>query len=245
MNKPFFTEKPSDFRKHWLIGIGGQSGAGKTTMAGLAGKDAKVLVLDLEGGSAAYTSKWFREHPDASEIDVVPMYSTEYNDPTRIVNAIIQPMEYLTSTGNKEGYDVVVVDSLTEFQERFIINHPGDNFKKYGDLATAAHKIMQTAQAVPAHVVFTSRVVVREDEVLGREVIRFTLANKAWSVVSGLIDMIGHKTVTQKGFGKTAKDVHVFNTSQTSRFAGKDRSGVGEMEDPTLKKIIETIEGDQ
>lgn len=240
---PFKTVQPQDFRPHKLIGLGGVAGAGKTTMAGLAGKGKKVLVLDLEGGSTTYAGKFFKSHPDKSDVDIIPMFDTSHNDPTKLTADIIGTFEYLAATNNKEGYDVVVVDSLTEFQERFVNNHKGDGFATYRQLGEAFHRMMQTAQAVPAHVVFTSRLVLRTDDVLGTEVVRFSLAEKSWSVVSGMLDVIAYKSVQTKGFGKAAREVHILDARQTSRFHGKDRFGIGEMEDPTMKKILDVVGG--
>lgn len=241
---PFTTVQPSDFRPFKIFGLGGQAGAGKTTLAALAGKNAKVLMMDLEGGSSTYAGKFFKEHPDASQVDIVEMYDNSHNDPTKLVGGIIGNLEYLAGTKNKEGYDVVVIDSLTEFQERFIIYNQSDGFTKYRQLGDAFHRMMQTAQGVPAHVVFTSRLVLRTDEVLGHEVVRFSLADKSWSVVSGMLDVIAYKTVQHKGFGNAAREVHVLDARQSSRFSGKDRFGIGEMIDPTMKKLIEAVKGE-
>lgn len=240
---PFSTVQPTDFRPHKLFGFGGQAGSGKTTLAALAGKGAKVLNIDLEGGSSTYTGKFFKEHPDASDVEIIPLFDNSHNDPTKLTAGILGPLEYLAGTKNKEGYDVVVIDSLTEFQERFIIHNNSDGFTKYRQLGDAFHRMMQTAQGVPAHVVFTSRLVLRNDEVLGHEVVRFSLADKSWSVVSGMLDVIAYKTVQHKGFGSAAREVHVLDARQSSRFSGKDRFGIGEMVDPTMKKILDTVTG--
>lgn len=240
---PFTIVQPTDFRPFKTFGIGGVAGSGKTVLAGLAGKGKKILNLDLEGGSSSYVGKFFKDHPDASDVEIVPMYDTSHNDPTKMTSGIIGALEYLAGTKNKEGYDVVVIDSLTEFQERFIIHNASDGFTKYRQLGDAFHRMMQTAQGVPAHVVFTSRLVLRNDEVLGHEVVRFSLADKSWSVVSGMLDVIAYKTVQHKGFGNAAREVHVLDARQSSRFSGKDRFGIGEMTDPTMKKVIEVVTG--
>lgn len=240
-NAPFTASKPGNFRPYKIFGIGGVAGAGKTTLAGLAGKGAKVLVFDTEGGSTAYNSKFFKEHPDASDVEIVSLYGTEYNDPTMLQGHLINSLTYLADNKNKEGYDVVVIDSLTEFQERFITYNSADGFARYRLLSEAYHKMLQTAQGILAHVVFTSRLDTRMDEVLQQEVIRFSLPQKSWSVVSGLLDVIAFKTVQTKGFGKSAKEVHVLDSRPSTRFQGKDRFGIGVMEDPTMKKLIEVV----
>lgn len=240
---PFAVASPKDFRPYAVFGIGGAAGAGKTTLTGLAGKDRKVLVFDIEGGSTSFNSKFFKDHPDASEIDVVSMYGTEYNDPTKLTGELTNSLTYLANNKNTEGYDVVVIDSLIEFQERFITHHSADGFTRYRLLSEALHRILQTAQGIPAHVVFTSRLDTRQDEVVGQEVVRFSMPAKSWSVVSGLLDVIAFKTVQTKGFGKNATDVHVLDTRPSSRFQGKDRYGIGIIEDPTMVKLIDIVSG--
>ena len=84
----------------------GPSGAGKTFSAlaitrGLVGPSGRIAVVDTENKSA---SKYVGE-PEIGDFDVMEVLK-DYN-PKRLIDAIAE--------AEKEGYDAVVVDSITHF----------------------------------------------------------------------------------------------------------------------------------
>lgn len=237
------VSKPSALPKYANIGLGGVAGAGKTHLLGTVGKDKKVLVLDTEGGNTTYSSAAFKSSPDATDnVDVITFDAvSSAND---LVHKVESTLDYLIKTKNSDGYELVALDSLTEFQERFLSLHQAqDKRQSYGALRDALYTIVHKARQVPAHTVFTARLKATHDEVLNREVIRFEVSPGVYSVISGLFDVIAFLDVKQQGIGNNVRITRVFDPRHTIRYAGKDRFGIGELPDPTFAKIASKIGG--
>jgi hypothetical protein len=242
-NSPLPISKPSELPKFANIGLGGIAGAGKTHLLGTVGKGKKVLILDTEGGSSTYSSAAFKATADATDkIDVIT-----FDDVTKaadLVHRIESTLDYLIKTNNSDGYELVALDSLTEFQERFLSLHEAlDKRQSYGAVRDSLYSIVHKARRVPAHTVFTARLKAAHDEVLGREVVRFEVSPGVYSVISGLFDVIAFLDVKRVGLGNNAKIVRTFDPNHGIRFSGKDRFGIGEVETPTFSKIASKISG--
>jgi hypothetical protein len=241
--KGLSVSKPNSLPQFANIGLGGVAGAGKTHLVGTVGKGKKLLSLDTEGGTATYNSKAFLADPNATEdIDVIRF--DDVSNVTELVHRAEQPFDYLIQNKNKDGYDLVVLDSLTEFQERFLMMHQAnDPRQSYGALREAVGSIVRKAQLAPVHTVFTARLRQSMDEVLNREIVRFQVSPGVWSVISGLFDVIAFMDIKSVGMGKSAKNVRTLNMSHTTRTQGKDRWGIGEMQDPSFADILSIING--
>lgn len=242
-SNPLPISKPSQLPKYANIGLGGIAGAGKTHLLGSVGKDKKVLILDTEGGSSTYSSASFKASPDATDkIDVITF--DDITKANELVHRIESAFDHLIKTNNAEGYDLVALDSLTEFQERFLSLHEAaDKRQSYGAVRDSLYSIVHKARRVPAHTVFTARLKATHDEVLGREVVRFEVSPGVYSVISGLFDVIAFLDVKRVGMGNNAKLVRTFDPNHGVRFSGKDRFGIGELESPTFAKISSKIAG--
>ena len=236
------TVKPADLPKFVTYGLGGVAGAGKTHLLGTVGA-GKALIMDTEGGNVTYNSKSFKSDPDASDnIDIITF--DDVDSAQALAHRVESTLDHLIRTKNSDGYTLVALDSLTEFQERFLSLHVApDKRQSYGALRDALYSIVSKARKVPAHTVFTARLKVTQDEVLGREVVRFEVSPGVYSVVSGLFDNIGFLNVERRGLGNNAKNVRTLDFTHNVRYNGKDRYGLGTMTDATFVKIQTLLDG--
>ena len=239
------TTKPADMPSTFNGLFFGASGIGKTHLMGTLGKGGKVLIADVEGGSVTFSSDPYLNDPNAtdpSNIDVIPFPFTgpdEVETAAELVHLIEGTLDWLIRTNNEEGYDLFVVDSLTEFQARFLGLHgANDPRQSYNAMADSLHNIVLKARQAPLHVVFLSRPVVKEDPETNAETIRADVAPSAWKQISGLLDAVGYyKARTQ---GATTKRVLDFQHS--NRFFAKNRYGLTELTNPTLKEVFDIVQ---
>ena len=236
------VSKPASLPKYVNAGVGGVAGVGKTFLTGTIGPDRKLLTLDIEGGTSTFSSEAFKNHPDKTDnIDVIQF--DDVTNVTELVHAVERPFDYLIQTKNKDKYDLVVLDSLTEFQERFLSMHvANDKRQSYGALRDALYGIVRKAQVVPAHTVFTARIKATHDEILNREVVRFEVSPGVYSVISGLFDVIGFLDMKTQGIGNRARTVRTFDTTHNTRTPGKDRYGIGIIENPSFTDILKVLD---
>ncbi len=235
--------KPPALPEFYNMGLGAIAGAGKTHLVGTPGKSKRVLNLDLEGGTTTYSSATFKSATDATDsIDVISF--DDVTDAVSLVGRLEGILDYLIATKNKDKYDVVAIDSLTEMQEKFLSLHKApDKRQSYGAFRDAIYGIVHKARLAPVHTIFTARLKATQDEVLDREVVRFEVSPGAWGVISGLFDIIAMLDVKRVGLGNNARVVRVLDAEPGLRFLGKDRIGVHGMIDPTMSKILTTAGG--
>jgi len=235
--------KPSDLPKWGNFGLGAVAGWGKTHLLGTVGKGKRVLILDTEGGNSTYSSAAFKSDKDATDkIDIIEF--ADVSTANDLVHRIESALDYLIKTNNSDGYTLVALDSLTEFQERFLSLHTAaDKRQSYGAVRDALYSIVNKARRVPAHTVFTARLKATQDEVLNREIVRFEVSPGVYSVISGLFDVIAYGDMKRTGMGNNARITRLFDPTPTLRTPGKDRFGIGPMEDPSFKKISDKIVG--
>lgn len=230
--------KPPALPEFFNMGLGAIAGAGKTHLLGTPGKGKRILNIDLEGGTTTYSSATFKGAPDATDnIDVISF--NDVPDATSLIGRIEGILDYLIINKNKEKYDLVAIDSLTELQEKFLSLHKApDKRQSYGAFRDSLYTIVHKARLAPVHTIFTARLKATQDDVLNREVVRFEVSPGAWGVISGLFDIIAMLDVKRVGMGNNAKLVRVLDAEHGLRFTGKDRIGVHGMTDPTMAKIL-------
>jgi hypothetical protein len=240
--------KPADLPKFPNLGIGGIAGAGKTHLLGTGGKGIKTLVIDTEGGTVTYSGKSFKGDKFASDgIDIISFEDIDWSAPdalTRFVGKIEGVFDYLIRTKNSDGYKIVALDSLTEFQERFLSLHKAaDKRQSYGALRDTLYGIVHKARQTPAITVFTGRLKTAMDDVANREVVRFEVSPGVYSVISGLFDSLGFLDVKKKTPAPNSPLVRTLDFTYNTRTQGKDRYGFGDMENPSMHQILQTVSG--
>ena len=240
-SKGLNVSRPANLPKYANMGLGGIAGAGKTHFLGTVGKENKVLILDTEGGTATYNSESFLNDPNhTDDIDVISF--DDITNVAELVRRVEEPLDYVIQTKNKDGYTLVAVDSLTEFQERFLSLHVAtDKRQSYGALREALYGIVQKARAAACHTIFTARLKATHDEVLNREVVRFEVSPGVYSVISGLFDVIAFLDLQRKGLGDRAKTIRVLDPTHSLRTPGKDRYGIGIVENPSFTDVLKVI----
>lgn len=239
------TTKPPAMPEYLKLLAVGAAGAGKTHLFATVGKGAKVLSLDVESGSATYSSPPFLQDPaaaDPGDIDIVA-FPTEGPEAVKtaaeLTFTVESAFDYLIRTKNADDYKVVIVDSLTEFQKRFLSLHQApDPRQSYGALSDALYNIVLKARACPVNVVFTTRPKAAVDEVTGREIVRSDVAPSVWANISGLLDAVGYYHVRTQG----AKTSRVLDFSHDARFQAKNRYGLTELVNPTMAELLEVIQ---
>lgn len=239
-SSPIKTSQPASLPSFVNLGLGGVPGAGKTHLLGTVGKGKRILVYDTEGGTVTFNSQAFKEDPAATEVSNIDVVTFEDITKTRdLVHRISSGLDYITKTKNKDGYELVAIDSITEFQEIFISLDDAKNpMQSYGRLRESLRELVIKARNAPVHTIFTARLKYTEDEVLGREVVQFQVSPGANSVIGGLFDVIGYLTVQKKGLALERQ----FDATHNTRTQGKDRYGIGKISDPTAKDLIAAIE---
>ena len=245
----FNVRKPKPLPEKNVYLIDGVAGVGKTTLVATVGKGNKILVLDFEGGSVSYSSPYYETISDGTELDNIdiisfPLYGEGgINQAAQLSLRVGQIFDHLLSGKNAEGYAVVVVDSLTEFQRRFVSTHGSpDPRKSYGDWIDSIYNIFKKANALTeqglCEIVFTSRPKVIADEISGKDIVRSDISPGAWSVISGLVDVAGLYTLKTTLSGQTTR---IFDTTHDQRYAAKERAGVREIENPSLRQILDAV----
>lgn len=235
----FKFKLPPALPEYGSFGLAGPAGVGKTHLVGTIGKGKKMLVFDSEGGSVTYSSKAFRNDPMAADNENIHIIDFPADaTPAALLHTVESVLDQLISSNNKEGYELIVVDSLTELQAQVIGAFSGkDPRQAYGLWADGLHRIVTKARRVNAHTAFIARLRATHDEVLGREVVRYDISPGAWSTISGLFDAVGFIDVRTQG----VKTSRTLTFEHSARFPAKERFGIGEVTNPTMRQILDAV----
>jgi hypothetical protein len=246
--KPTFST-PTAMPKFPNIVIAGTAGVGKSAFLGSIGPEAKAMIVDPEQGSTTYHSAWFQAQETSAKLENLHTIGVDQMEvggklvpvdtAAKLVQVVEGALDYIIRTKNSDGYTLFALDSITEFQERFIRLHGAtDPRQSYGALKEAMHGITIKARQAPIITVFTARLRAVTDEVSQREMVRPEVSPGVWSVTSGLFDQIGlfEGRVSPAGATKRVLD---FNLKP--RFPGKDRFGLGEIHEPTFLALLERL----
>jgi len=234
--------------------VDGESGAGKTTLVGTVGKGNKIITLDFEGGTVSYSSPSFRALDDATELDNIhvipfPRFDIPPRDGEEGVTAItdintlqlrvMSVFDYLRKTNNSDGYTLLVIDSLSEMQQRFITLFPGNDPRQgYQQWKNFLSELVNKAKVTPVNTVLISRPVSATNEVTGEREVRSGVSPAAWQAVSGLIDANGYYQTKTNPAGKTTRTL---NFTLAQKYSAKTRMALGVIENPSFKQILDLI----
>ena len=234
--KGIASVKPAQLPAFYNIGIGGMAGSGKTHLLGTVGAGKKILVFDTEGGTTSFNSKTYLDDEFGTEPDNIDVITFNHiTTPQDLVFQVESVLDHLIRSKG-DGYSLVAWDSLTQFQALFLGAHEAKEPRKaYGDLQNSLHTLVNKFRAVPVHTIATARLKVAEDDVLGHEIVRFSVSPGVWSIVSGLFDQIGFMTFRTQG----VREIRELNFNHTNRAPGKDRMGIGKVSDPKLVQFLQ------
>ena len=217
--------------------IYGQSGTGKTMLAGSA--DAvpelrRVLFIDVEGGTLTL------ENSPYSQVEVV-----------RIANWLELTGLYNELYAGNHGFNTIVIDSLTEIQKvsmEHILNSAlpegtASSFlesevpqlREWNINIEQVRKFVRKFRDLHVNTIFTALVNTEKNQRTGLTMNKPSLSGKVKDEVAAFLDIVAFYNIKEVG----EASVRVLQTGATETTVAKDRSARLPlvMEDPTMEKI--------
>lgn len=219
----------------------GESGVGKTTLAGSASmvpEMSPVLVVDIEGG----TESLKHAYPD---VDVVRV--TNWKDMQKVYDVL--------HSGEHE-YKTVILDSLTEIQKFNMYNimasviqqRPNQDedvpsMREWGINLEQMRRFVRAFRDLNIHTIFTALSRSDKDAKTGITSIQPSLSGKLAGEVAAFLDIVCYAYVKQIGDGEDIAFKRLLLTSKTESHVAKDRSGrlPTVIEDPTMAKLFDLM----
>jgi hypothetical protein len=222
--------------------IYGESGTGKTTLAGSA--DAvpmmrPVLVVDIEGGTESLRHAY-------PEVELVRVKTWKE----------MQGLYNVLYDGNS-GFQTVVLDSLTEIQkfnmDQVMIELMGNRpdldpdipgMREWGKSLEQVRKMVRGFRDLPVHTIFTALAKSDKDAKSGIVTMKPSLPGKLADEVAAFLDIVGYyytKEITNDEGEPEQK--RLLLTQKTEKNVAKDRSGrlPVVVESPTMANLFEYI----
>lgn len=227
--------KVTERSEYYNILIFGESGIGKTTLAGSA--DAvpalrPVLFIDIEGGTTSLT----HSYPEVETVRV-----KTWQDMQNVFNELAE---------GKHGYKTVVLDSLTEIQkfnmyhvmEKAVLERSNQDpdvpaMRDWGISLEQTRRLVRGFRDLPMNTIFTA--LVREDTDKRTAITSYkpSLPGKAAGEIAAFLDIVVF--YYQKPDPDTGELTRYLLTQKTETHVAKDRSGKLPMtiENPTMATI--------
>lgn len=217
--------------------IYGDSGTGKTTLAGSADEVPAmrpVIFIDIEGG----TESLRHTYPEVETVRV-----TTWKEMQEVYNVL--------HDGN-HGYKTVVLDSLTEIQKFNMYNVMNDLAQKRPDLdpdvpgmrewgknLEQMRRMVRGFRDLEMHTIFTALNMTDKDQKTGITSMQPSLSGKLAKEVAAFLDVVCYYYVKQIGDGTDAEFKRLLLTQKTDSQVAKDRTGRLPMiiEQPTMSEI--------
>lgn len=216
----------------------GQSGAGKTTLAGTI--EEPTLVISAEAGLLPLRGK---------KIDVIDL-SIDDNDKIipkdKRAARLTEVYAYLCTEEAKKKYKWIFLDSLTEINQvildELMVKYPSrsDSLPMYGELSLRMKALIKAFRDLPFYnVVFTALSEIEKDE-NGARFVTVSLIGKFAAQLPQYFDEVFYLQAITNESGTTRRLI----TAQSDRIIAKDRSGkLASMEEPHLGNIAKKIRG--
>lgn len=221
--------------------IYGDSGVGKTTLAGSA--DAcpdlrPALVIDFEGG----TESLVRTFPKVQQVRV-----TTWKE----MQAVYDELRL-----SKHGFSTVILDSLTEIQkfnmysimEELMDRRPDmdpdvPSMREWGKNLEQMRRFVRAFRDLPMNTIFTALKKEDKNDKTGMVTTLPSLSGKLSGEVAAFLDIVGFYYVKRIGSGEEARDVRLLLTAKTETIVAKDRTRQLPMvvEEPTMQKLFDLI----
>lgn len=222
------------------IMIYGDSGIGKTTLAGSA--DAvpsmrPVLVVDIEGG----TESLRHTYPD---VDVVRV--TTWDEMQAVYDDLHR---------GKTGYQTVILDSLTEIQKFSMYGIMADLLKakpdadpdvpgmrEWGKNVEQIRRFVRAFRDLPMHTIFTALAKEERNTRTGMTKTMPSLSGKVAAEVPAFLDVVLYFYIKRVG----DNEQRLLLCKATEAQIAKDRTTrlPVVLEEPTMKKLFDTILGE-
>jgi phage nucleotide-binding protein len=231
--------KVADRPPHFNMLVYGESGAGKTTLAGSA--DAvpemrKILVLDIEGGLLSIKNKY----PNVESTRI-----KSWDDMQRVYDALY---------AGGHGFNTVIIDSLTEAQKmsmdqvmrRLVAEHeerdadvPG--IREWNINIEQTRKFVRSFRDLPVNTIFTALAKSDKNQRTGASRTKPSLSGKVADEVAGFLDIVSY-LYTKEHDGVNKRMLLCGATQDT---VAKDRTDKLEQViiDPNMATIWNAVKG--
>lgn len=204
---PFEIYTPADKLTYLKIGIYGDSGVGKTT---LAASSPKPLFINIEGGEAALLGR--------EDISIIKV------EDYRAVDKIYSFLK----SGDHE-FETVIIDSLTELQKRamdMVLEGEGREMPHQGSWGQSMEYVRRTVRKfrdLNMHVIFIMGLADRKDGMTGMTTEMPNLPGKLGQEIPSYLDILGYMTMSIDAKTKTySRNLRV---QPSARWRAKDRTG--------------------
>lgn len=221
--------------------IYGDSGAGKTTLAGSADEVPSmrpVLFIDVEGGTESLRNTY----PSVEVLRV-----TTWREMQEVYNVL--------HSGRHE-YSTVVLDSLTEIQKFNMYNVMADliqdkphmdpdipGMREWGKNIEQLRRFVRGFRDLKMNTIFTALVRTDKDPKTGTMSMKPSMSGKVADEVAAFLDIVLYYYVKQVGPSDSAEFKRLLLCQKTEQQVAKDRSGRLPLvvEDPTMKTLYDII----
>jgi phage nucleotide-binding protein len=227
-----FIKKAHQLNSPKTILVYGDPKRGKSWFAASAAEVAElspVLILDTEGGSSAIARDW-------KDVDVIDIKSHSEMDDA--VNALIT---------QKHKYKTVVIDTLgvaMDRAEKFFGEKPenrNNKFGKWGDLKEWVTDMTRKLHSSPFLAILVAHAQDEKDDQTGAVKTVPMLPGSAKNTLPAIPDIIAYMTAESDEQGEIHRVMYM---QSSDRLVSGNRFGLpGRLVDPSMKKIIDKING--
>lgn len=215
----------------------GESGAGKTTLAGTINEP--TLIISAESGLLSLANK---------KIDVVDISIDDNGDvipKEKRIARLGEVYQYLVTEEARKKYKWVFIDSLSEINQNMLeqlnteFPERKDSLVMYGELSKRMRSMVKTFRDLPYYnVVFTALSDFDKDE-NGQRFIGISLVGNFSNKIAAFFDEVFYLHVERDADGNTKR---VLVTEKSDKLVAKDRSGkLSKFEEPNLQMIANKI----